>query len=176
MLPQLIQIALKKWFAFPDNPVHAQVATITVDKALPHVRTMVLIDITLEGYLVFSSRTDTLKWTDLQQNPQASVCFVNSTFGQLIAEGSVTLNTKGSSLIRQGYWDNLPRQIQNIYLFDAKEVPSTPPRMPEVFGIIQIEPMFWEILSLNTNEFIKSSRIGYQLVKESWHPCPLNPV
>lgn len=160
LIPKEINNYFEKYFNDKDTAIFCQIANQSNLK--PHIRTMRLYAITETGYLEFLSRTDTQKWLDWEKQPYAAVCFLNLNFGQVLAEGTVSLKTTITDPddIKK-YWDSLPKNIRMIYTNkDGNEPPSC-------FGIVNIMPAFWEVLEL-FDEYIESSRIIYRLVNGCW--------
>lgn len=165
-LPFLVAESFKSGFGYPQTELYGMVATSFNEH--PHIRTMKLYEITSEGHLVFLTRTDTQKWHNLQHCPYAAVCFLNLSYCQILVEGSVELLSQENDvdMIRQ-YWQRLPPGIQEIYLYDIGNHQSKL-EIPENFGAIFIIPSLWEVMEFNKEEYIKSTRKQFQLVKGSW--------
>lgn len=165
-LPSLVSESFKSGFGYPQTELYGMVATTYNEH--PHIRTMKLYEITSEGHLVFLTRTDTQKWHNLQHCPDAAVCFLNLNNCQILVEGSVELLSQENDInkIRQ-YWQKLPPGIQEIYLYD---IDDNQPKLeiPDNFGVIFIIPSLWEVMKFNKEEYIKSIRKQFKLVKGSW--------
>lgn len=170
-MPDLVYQSLATWFGFPQGELYAQVATSIND--CPHLRTMMLYEITSENNLVFLSRTDTQKWQNLSRNSKVAVCFANPDKGQILVEGIVTLKTMQNYPTEiKNYWNNLPPNVKEIYLYD-KNLDAN--EIPESFGAIFIKPYFWEVLKLCRPDYIKSVRKQFHLRDETWVMQEVDP-
>ncbi|MGQ3888563.1 pyridoxamine 5'-phosphate oxidase family protein [Legionella sp. CNM-1927-20] len=167
MLVQNIRYLLQSWFDFPNSKLFCQVAT--VDNGYPHVRTMDLYDFTDKGSLIFLTKTGSRKWNDLEKNSNVAVCLLNLEVGQIIVEGSVLLQTSANNLAMATlYWRNyLPKYWQNFYLSHSSQ-DNLSKEIPSSFGIIKIIPHAWEILEINTEDFLKGSRKRFTLKENTW--------
>ncbi|MBV8802506.1 MAG: pyridoxamine 5'-phosphate oxidase family protein [Gammaproteobacteria bacterium] len=160
MIPKEINNYFIKQFKNKNTAIFCQVANQSNLK--PHIRTMRLYAFTETGHLEFLSRTDTQKWLDWEKHPYAAVCFLNLSFGQIVAEGNVLLKTTIAHADEmRKYWDLLPKNIKMIYTDKEED------KVPSCFGIININPTFWEVLELY-DEYIESKRIIYRLVGNCW--------
>lgn len=165
--PTLVQECFEKWFSYPVQMVHAQVAT---SSGQPHIRTMDLYEITEEGTLVFLTRTDAVKWFDLTQNPRVAVCFVNLDYGQIVVEGSVELKKKSDPKCMK-YWNAMEPSIRKIYL------PYVDGEISESFGVIFIKPTSWEVLQIRKDDYCLSPRTKFtQDDQGNWQESMLTPV
>lgn len=171
---ELIKHYLQNWFDFPNKKLFCQVATFGNNS--PHVRTMDLYHITDEGNVILLTETSTRKWHDLKENPTAAICIVNQDFGQILANGQITLNDfTTDSITTKYYWDScLDDYWRNFYLKrDSNNIAHT---IPSSFGVIILQPRFWEILVTNQNDFLKSSRKQYHKNGETWSQSEVDPV
>lgn len=166
--PILVLECLKKWFSYPQEMVHCQVATAAAGN--PHIRTMGLYEITDEGALVFLTRNDTLKWHDLQQNPRAAVCMVNLEYGQVVVEGLVDLKTYRDPLVTLKYWNQMVPTIKKIYQ------PPANGEMSDSFGVLFIQPNSWEVLEIYKEDYCKSRRKQFLPDQGTWQERNLTPV
>ncbi|WP_454782841.1 pyridoxamine 5'-phosphate oxidase family protein [Legionella sp. WA2022007384] len=155
---------LRQWFSFPRNRVFAQVTTVMNQK--PYVRTMDLYHFTPKGSFIFLTDTRSPKWSHLNHCSNVSICLVNPEFGQIIVEGSVRLDTSQSNLpVASLYWQNyLDEYWRNYYLSNSE----TSDGIPLSFGIMEVIPHVWQILKINKNDFLKGSRMNYELQNGSW--------
>ncbi len=162
----IVKQHLHHWFAFPKNKLFAQVTTI--NDRQPCIRTMALYALTSKGSLIFLTDTKSPKWHHLTHNPNVAICLLHHEYGQIIIEGVARLDTSLSNLtLATLYWDNyLDDYWRHFYL--SNSCGATPNRVPSSFGILQIVPKSWEILTFNTDEFLKGSRIKYQLQEGVW--------
>jgi general stress protein 26 len=96
-LPDLVKTCLASWFSYPKDELFCQVSTTSQNN--PHIRTMLLHDITQEGKFIFLSRTDTQKWQDLSKNPSIAIHALNLEGVQIIVQGTATLKTLHNDLI-----------------------------------------------------------------------------
>lgn len=157
---------LKRWFTFPKHEVFAQVTTVVNQQ--PHIRTMHLYDVTSKGSLIFLTSTDSPKWKHLNYCPNVGACILNLEFGQIIIEGQAVLDTSLTNLpLVTLYWQNyLDEYWRNFYL--SNNCGETIYGIPSSFGIVQIIPNSWQILEMNKDDFLKGSRIKYELRNGSW--------
>lgn len=171
---ELIKHHLLHWFDFPNKKLFCQVATF--GNSCAHIRTMDLYHITDEGNIIFLSDTSTRKWHDLKENPTAAICIVNLDLGQILANGQTTLKTfTTDSITTKYYWDNyLDDYWRNFYL--KRDQNNTGHTIPSSFGIIILQPKFWEILVINQNDFLKSFRKQYHKEGETWSEIEVDPV
>jgi len=129
----------------------------------PHIRTMDLYDLTNNGSLVFLTKTNSRKWNGLENQKNISVCMINLKMGQVIAEGSALLQTtENNPSMTMHYWENyLPQYWRDFYLSHITKNTHRSSELPSLFGVIQIIPHTWEILEINTEDFLKGSRKNY---------------
>jgi len=170
MLPDLVQEAIRMGFQFPENHINCQVATLFQSK--PHVRTMMLYDIAPEGQLIFLTQRDTQKWRDLMQYQECAVCFFSTDFGQIIAEGRVSLATNKQAVdVAEKYWNVMPENWRRIYLKGSKSE-----KIPDSFGVMSVIPVRWEILRINTENYLLSERKQIQWRDGAWIVEKMQPV
>jgi general stress protein 26 len=175
MLPQPIEDCLKGWFSFPKDDVFCQVSTMSRNQ--PHIRTMRLYDITKEGFPVVITSTDTRKWQDCELNSQAALCLFHPIHGQLIMEGQVHLKTSKHEIDSiQRYWEMLPPYWQDFYRSKASDRDQSTDKIPDSFGVIVLEPQFWEILEICSTDYLQSSRSQFHLIDNCWHMSKVAPV
>jgi len=131
---------------------------------------MDLYDFTDEGALIFLTNTNSNKWYHLKQISSIAVCLLNLERGQIIVEGSAFLHTSGNNQpLATKYWNNyLDEYWRDFYLSCASGAPSSQEKIPLSFGIIEIRPHSWEILEINTEDFLSGSRKKYQLQENAW--------
>ena len=160
LIPKEINDYFEKSFNDKESAIYCQIANQSDLK--PHIRTMRLYAITETGHLEFLSRTDTQKWLDWEKQPHAAVCFLNLNFGQILAEGTISLKTKIThpNDIKK-YWADLPKEIKLIYTGKEENEP------PSCFGVVSMIPTCWELLEL-FEKYIESSRTLYRLVNGCW--------
>ena len=163
MLIQNIKHLLQNWFDFPNSKLFCQVSTVR--NGYPHIRTMDLYDFTEDGALIFFTKTDSRKWSDLEKQPNIAVCLLNLDAGQITVEGSVLLQSSTDNLdIVTPYWKNsLPKYWQDFYLSLSSQNPNNPEEIPPSFGVIKIIPHAWEVLEINNEDFLKGSRKRFTL-------------
>lgn len=172
MVAQNIKHLLHSWFDFPENKLFCQVST--VNDGRPHIRTMDLYDFTDDGSLIFLTKTDSRKWNDLKKQPYIAACLLNLDVGQITVEGSVLLQTVENNLAMTAhYWENyLPQYWQDFYLsHSSQDVHSS--KIPSSFGVVKIIPHAWEILEINTEDFLKGSRKRFTLKEGMWEMIDL---
>ncbi|EKD91721.1 MAG: hypothetical protein ACD_29C00417G0001 [uncultured bacterium] len=162
---QHITNLLKTWFEFPKNKIFCQISTINNDR--PHIRTMDLYNVTEKGDLVFLTNTRSKKWSDLQNCPNSAACIVQLEHGQIIAEGKAVLKTSENDFnTTDHYWSNFLGQYwQEFYLSLTESIAH---HIPDSFGVIIITPQKWEVLEINQNDFLKSTRKQFLLEQSGW--------
>jgi len=170
---QQVKNHLANWFDYPSEKVFCQVAT-TLDTS-PHVRTMDLYHITDEGNLILSTNTHSRKWSDLHTCPNIAICIIHLDHGQIIAEGTATLKTSANDNdTTTFYWNNhLDKYWQDYYIRQSQNTP--PNKTPESFGLIQITPIYWEIIEINKDDYLKSPRKQFHLQKDTWAETQVAP-
>jgi general stress protein 26 len=167
MLAQHIKALLQSWFSFPEKKIFCQVSTI--NNGSPHIRTMDLYDFTDDGTLIFLTNTNSNKWYHLKQVPNIAVCLLHLECGQIIVEGLASLHTSvNNQPLATRYWNYLDEYWQGFYLSYASGDPSSQKEIPLSFGVIEICPHSWEILEINTEDFLKGSRKKFQLQENTW--------
>ena len=168
MLVQHIKHLLHSWFSFPENKIFCQVSTVNNNH--PRIRTMDLYDFTDDGALIFLTNTHSNKWRELEQVSNIAVCLLSLESGQIIIEGSASLHTSANNRpLATYYWDNyLDQYWRDFYLSCALKSSSPQNEIPPSFGIIKIYPHTWEILEINTEDFLKGSRKKFQLQENAW--------
>ena len=172
MIVQNIKHLLHSWFDFPKNKLFCQIAT--VNDGHPHIRTMDLYDFTDDGSLIFLTKTDSRKWNDLKKQPHIAACLLNLDIGQITLEGSVLLQTAENNLaMTTHYWENyLPEYWQDFYLSHSSQ-DGCSSKIPSSFGVVKIIPHAWEILEINTEDFLKGSRKRFTLKESTWEMLEL---
>lgn len=174
-LPEYIEKNITLWFGFPKQEVDCQVATI--GNHSPHLRTMKLYDITDEGHLVLITGTNTQKWKDLLLTPKVALCLLDLNYGQIIIEGSVSLNTQGNAAQAiESYWEDLPEFWKEIYFSYDENPDKSRNKIPDIFGVIFIQPQLCEILELEKENYLKSKRTQFQWSKGEWVERSLDPM
>ena len=173
---QYVKSRLQKWFSFPQNKLYCQVSTTSHQG--PHIRTMDLYDITEEGQLIFLTDTSTRKWMDLQEFPNMAVCLLNLDHVQIIVEGSAMLKTSMSDPHTVSiYWNNfLDQYWKDYYLSRPLNLKPNLNEIPSSFGLIVMTPNLWEILEINKEDFLKSSRKQFRLRDGVWVSHDLAPA
>lgn len=166
-LPPLIYEMLTAWFGFPEKTIHAQVATASANR--PHLRTMLLFEITSNGELVFLTHKETQKWQDLQSSPYIATTLVNLNYGQITVEGVASLKSKNDTDLSR-YWESLPLYVRRIYTSS----PGT--EIPETLGVIIVSPGSWEILVLNNEDYNLSVRKQFFQKNGTWNSLDLKPL
>lgn len=163
-----IKQLLNKWFDFPNSKLFCQVSTVA--NGYPRIRTMDLYDFTEDGSLIFLTKTDSRKWRDLEQQPNIAVCLLNLELGQITVEGNALLQTSENNLsLTKLYWDNyLPKYWKDFYLSCSSKHAESGAQIPSTFGVIKIIPNAWEILEINTEDFLIGSRQRFTLNDNSW--------
>ncbi|MCE0724684.1 MULTISPECIES: pyridoxamine 5'-phosphate oxidase family protein [Legionella] len=164
-----VELYLRHWFSFPKDKVFAQVTTVMHKK--PHIRTMELYHFTPNSSLIFLTDTRSPKWSHLNRCPNVGICLVNPEHGQIIVEGRAILHTSLSNLpLTSLYWHNyLDEYWRNYYLTNS----DTSHGISLSFGVIQTIPTLWQILEINKNAFLKSSRVEYKFKRGMWSSNPL---
>jgi hypothetical protein len=104
-----------------------------------------------------------------------AVCLLNLEVGQIIVEGSALLQTSANNLAMATlYWENyLPKYWQDFYLSHSSQNIHTSKQIPLSFGVIKIIPHTWEILEINTEDFLKGSRKRFTLKENAWEIAEL---
>lgn len=173
MIVQNIKQLLHSWFDFPKVKLFCQVSTVS--NGQPHIRTMDLYDFTDDGSLIFLTRTNSRKWNDLEKQPYIAVCLLNLEAGQITVQGSALLQTSANNLAMTTlYWENyLPKYWQDFYLSHSSQSIHTLKEIPSSFGIVKIIPHAWEILEINTEDFLKGSRKRFALKDNTWEMIEL---
>jgi len=145
-------------------PLFAQVATVGKDHT-PHIRTLLVAEISSAGDLLFYSNTQSDKWKDLTLNRNISLCFYNQDNPiQTIVKGAATLVTKCIDPdFVQVNWDKLSSDVRKIYFVDRKESPQAPGN----FGMILMKPDYWEFLPIK-DPYFKSSKIIFRKSNSHW--------
>lgn len=168
LLIKYIKNLLQSWFNFPNNKVYCQISTIASEN--PHIRTMGLYDITKDGHLIFFTETNTRKWEDLQKISNIAACILHADYGQIIIEGSAILKTCiNDNDFANFYWHNfLDQYWRDFYLSHSSDQNSLSEEAPRSFGIIMIIPKTLEILEINKEDYLKSSRKQFQLIDGTW--------
>ena len=99
-----------------------------------------------------------------------------TTFGswKIIVEGTAILKTSKSDFHTASiYWNNfLDQYWRDFYLSRA---PDSTEKIPTSFGLIVITPA-WELLEINKEDFLKSSRKQFQLMDGAWTTDALLPI
>ena len=164
-LMNTVEHYLYEWFSFPKRKIFAQVTTVMNQK--PHIRTMDLYHVTPKGSLFFLTDTSSPKWIHLSHCPNIGVCILNPDYGQIIVEGTAVLDTSESNLsLTSLYWQNfLDEYWRNYYLINTNK---TVDGISSSFGVLQIIPNLWQILEINKDDFLKGSRMHYQLQNDFW--------
>jgi general stress protein 26 len=172
MIVQNIKHLLHSWFDFPKNKLFCQVST--VNEGRPHIRTMDLYDFTDDGSLIFLTKTHSRKWKDLEKQPNIAVCLLNLEVGQITVEGAGLLQTTENNLAMTTlYWEHyLPKYWQDFYLSHSSQ-DKHDLTIPSSFGVIKIIPHAWEILEMNTENFLKGSRKRLTLKENTWEMMEL---
>ena len=173
LIPNEVRNVFKKWFDFPKRDIHCQIATTSNDR--PHIRTMRLYEITPSGELLFLSRNDTQKWHDLKAFPYFAATLVSQDFGQIVVEGTAKLKSPNDPEY-QKYWKALPPMFREIYLYDLKDADSWSYVPPPTFGVIELHPELWEVLEVNKQDYLSSSRTQWRLRLGLWEEKTLQPV
>jgi general stress protein 26 len=141
-LPDFVKTCLASWFSYPGEELFCQVST--VGQNIPHIRTMLLYDITPAGHFVFLSWIDTKKWQDLTKNPLVALHALSLEKGQIIIQGTATLKTVHDDLeFCQAYWHKMAPETQEIYRQDGPNLVDHS-RIPESFGGIIVTPNFFD--------------------------------
>lgn len=93
-----------------------------------------------------------------------------------MANGKIVLKDfTTDSIATQYYWDNyLDDYWRNFYL--KRSINNKNHTIPPSFGIIILQPTFWEILVIDQNDYLKSSRMQYQKDQENWSQIKVDPV
>ncbi|MBA2653390.1 MAG: pyridoxamine 5'-phosphate oxidase family protein [Tatlockia sp.] len=157
---------LSNWFNFPKDKLFCQVASLK-DRT-PQIRTMALYDFTQQGSLVFITDTSSPKWEQLSACDEVSVCMLNPVLGQILAEGRAQLHTSQTNLpMVTLYWENyLDQYWRNFY--QKNESSKVLNSIPTAFGIVKIEPKSLELLTINSEDFLRGSREKYEKQGSLW--------
>lgn len=166
-IPSSIKEKLIDWFNFPKGEIYAQVATNFNNH--PHIRSMLLFEITSEGYLVFLTHNQTQKWLDLNSSAHIAITLVDLQLGQITVEGTANLKTKDHMEIHR-YWKTLSFNIKKIYTDSPKK------EVPDTFGVIIVQPTSWEYLELNKIDYNKSVRKQFFMKNGLWESKNLKPL
>jgi len=167
---------LQNWFNFPIDKVFCQVSTAANNRK-PHVRTMDLYNITSEGNLVLLTETSTRKWQDLIECPNVAICILNLDLGQIIVEGSAFLKTySDDSSTSAFYWNNYLNQYWRNFYLRAADLNESSNVVPSSFGVIIVQPTFFEIIEIDGNDFLNSARRQYVKEDGAWILSELSPV
>lgn len=166
LLAREIGEILQTWFHFPEKKVYCQVATVREGK--PKVRTMDFYRLTEDGRIILMTETSTNKWGDLGRSNEVALCLGHLDFGQIICEGKVELITaENNSETASFYWENyLDDYWRRFYL--GRPSKDKEMRPPLSFGVICIEPVFWEVLETNQKDFLKSRRRQFMKNNNTW--------
>jgi pyridoxine/pyridoxamine 5'-phosphate oxidase len=161
-----IKTYLYNWFYFPKEKLFCQVATVKSGK--PQLRTMGLYDFTAQGSLIFLTDTSSPKWRQLADCANVSVCMLNPASAQILAEGVAFLHTSQSNLpMTTLYWQNYLDQYWRDF-YQKSEAKKSINAIPVSFGIVQIIPKKWELLTINSDDFLMGSRISYECQENLW--------
>jgi general stress protein 26 len=168
MAIEIVKERLQDWFSFPGEKLFCQLTTTSNGR--PHIRTMDLYDVTDSGALIFLTKTSSRKWKDLKKEAHAAVCLLNLESGQITVEGKAELQTTTNNLsFVTYYWENyLPKYWQDFYLSLTPENSALRENIPSSFGVIKIIPERWEILEINTEDFLKGSRKSFEFINNEW--------
>lgn len=163
-MPKEILRSLIESFGLGKKPIFVQVATESSEG--PNLRTMKLFD-WVKGTLILVSNTETQKWADLQKHDVLSLLLYSSVANiQITVKGIAHLLTLESHEQRiNESWSKVRSDVKKVYVKDRDENMSL---VPKNFGIIEVHPRSWEILCLNDHDYLKSTRVIYQLVQERW--------
>lgn len=155
-----IDLRLQDWFK-EDDRVYVQVSTLC--ESVPTMRTMDLYELSKQGELVLSTSTDSEKWKQLSINPAIAICALKRYRGQLVARGRATLKTVMTdfSYISHCWRYMLDDYWREFYLKRAQPVRDG---MPDSFGMIVVQPDYWDILDINVDDYEYSSRVQYRRV------------
>ncbi|MBA3536006.1 MAG: pyridoxamine 5'-phosphate oxidase family protein [Tatlockia sp.] len=157
---------LHNWFHFPHQKLFCQVATVKSGK--PQLRTMGLYDFTSQGSLIFLTDTSSPKWRQIAGCANVSVCILNPSSAQILVEGVARLHTSQSNLsMATLYWQHyLDQYWRDFYQKgEARIVKNT---IPASFGIVQIIPETWEVLTMNCEDYLRGSRTSYECQGNLW--------
>jgi pyridoxine/pyridoxamine 5'-phosphate oxidase len=165
-LPDWVKTCLASWFSYPGGELFCQVST--VGQGIPHIRTMLLYDITQTGHFVFLSRVNTQKWQDLIKNPSVALHALSLEKGQIIIQGTATLKTvHNDPPFCQAYWHKMMPEAQKIYRQDSLHLADYS-IIPESFGGFIVVPSFFDVLELKSNDYTKSCRLQFRLKNGKW--------
>ncbi|MBA2710208.1 MAG: pyridoxamine 5'-phosphate oxidase family protein [Tatlockia sp.] len=165
-LISMIKANLNEWFQFPREKLFCQVATLMSGK--PKLRTMVLYDFTPQGSLVFITDTNSQKWAQLVECKEISVCLLNHDIAQILVEGSALLHTYQSNPpMATLYWQEYLDQYWRDF-YKESEAPKTLDPIPSSFGIVEIIPKEWEVLHINTEDYLSGSKTFYENKGNYW--------
>lgn len=155
---------IEKHIKTGTNPIFAQVATISKANT-PQIRTMLLAEVTVKNEIIFYSNTESKKWENLTTNQEISICLYNHfDLTQVIIKGIASLRSlKNYPQFAQQRWVMLSPDVQKIYFPDRAETNFA----PENFGIISVNPKFWEFLQVQT-PYYKSEKIIFEKVGSNW--------
>lgn len=164
-LPHSVYSLIKKWFKYPEEVVFCQVSTS--HQNIPSLRTMALYDITGQGELIFLSRIDTKKWSDLLEKPYIAVCMLSHKQHQIILEGSVSTKTiDNDKNFTNFYWNKMPPACKEIY--KNKDENSDFSYAPMNFGCIVVQANSFDVLEICFEEYIKSKRTFLHRRGNNW--------
>ncbi|MBN9288194.1 MAG: pyridoxamine 5'-phosphate oxidase family protein [Gammaproteobacteria bacterium] len=165
-IPSRIKTYLYTILQFPLQKISAQVATQSKDG--PHLRTMKLVDINVNGELVFLTNLITQKWKDLSLNQKMVVLiFDQAASVQILCKGKVFLDTVVSQSEKVNhYWGNVRLSVKKVFYENPALIDST--NAPSNFGVITLIPAYWEILEVNSKDYASSLKLGYVLGKNGW--------
>jgi len=174
-IPAPIKKSLVEIFGFGEKRLFPQMATVSGSR--PMLRTMWICDVNSKGELLTMSHTKCQKWRDLETNPEASLCFFDHESGtQILCAGKVNLVTKKnnrgeldtcwgmiSDRKKMLYGGSTPGSDQN-----KAKAPSVPKEIPDTFGVIILEPRFWEMLSRTKKTDKEKTRIQFKKKGDKW--------
>jgi general stress protein 26 len=174
---QQVNKCLQNWFNFPTEKVFCQVSTLANNNT-PHVRTMDLYHVTPEGNIVLLTETSNRKWRDLMSCHNIAICLFNIDLGQIIVEGSASLKTySNDSKTTAFYWNNfLDPYWRDFYIVRDANFNASSDDIPSSFGVIIVQPVFWEIIEIDNKDFLNSSRKQYHLEDGAWIMREIPPV
>lgn len=161
-----ILLLLNTQFGYPEHPLYGSLATSFDNK--PFVRTVTFkVDIK-SGVLTFFTNITTDKWTHLQNNNLVAISFLKNDYGQIIIHGKANIQVPNDRKLHE--WEMKSDEIKSFYTGgDYSKISD----MPVNFGMVEVTPHSIELLEINSERWLDSKRMLYELNGNNWAATPL---
>lgn len=168
---------LKSAMKFAEMRSFCQISTVSHEdgRCLPKSRTVMLYHLEDRGAFRMTCSTRTKKWPELQKTPKITGLYLdNETYTQYRFEADALLIDKSAENERalyQSSWASIRQDLRHVlwqeYLNDASQSYDINNISPD-HGTILFKPYYWDIFSLNLEDFSMCKRVQMHLKNGEW--------